>query len=114
MKKRMTKLTLTAILICCGSIMVNAQTIVKDKEDGTPVAYAHVFNQNSEYIGQTDAEGKLPDDLHGATAISISHVAYQPENELDNYMKTHQIPAITPEIQHSIEVTKALDKKRTK
>lgn len=79
MENRMSKLMLTAILICCGSIMVNAQTIVKDKEDGTPVAYAHVFNQNSEYIGQTDAEGKLPDDLHGATAISISHVAYQPE-----------------------------------
>ena len=68
-----------AILISCCVSTANAQTIVKDKEDGSPVAYAHVLNQNAEYIGQTDAEGKLPSDLQGATAISISHVAYQPE-----------------------------------
>lgn len=70
---------LAAILMLCSGVPTTAQTIVKDKEDGSPVAYAHVLNQNAEYIGQTDAEGKLPDDLQGATTISISHVAYQPE-----------------------------------
>lgn len=70
---------LAGILYLSSVTSTNAQTVVKDKEDGSPVAYAHVLNQNAEYIGQTDAEGKLPDDLQGATAISISHVAYQPE-----------------------------------
>lgn len=70
---------LAAILISCSLTTTSAQTIVKDKEDGSPVAFAHVLNQNAEYIGQTDAEGKLPDDLQGATSISISHVAYEPE-----------------------------------
>ena len=54
---------LAAILIFCNGTTTSAQTIVKDKEDGSPVAYAHVLNQNSEYIGQTDAEGKLLQNL---------------------------------------------------
>ncbi len=78
MREKYLGMVVAILILCCGTTSI-AQTIVKDKEDGSPVAYAHVFNQNVEYIGQTDAEGKLPDDLQGATAISISHVAYQPE-----------------------------------
>jgi len=78
MREKYLGMVVAILILCCGTTSI-AQTIVKDKEDGSPVAYAHVFNQNAEYIGQTDAEGKLPDDLQGATAISISHVAYQPK-----------------------------------
>lgn len=76
-----------AILMLCGTLQTVAQTIVKDKEDGVPVAYATVFNSDGEYIGQTDIDGSLPA-LGNTQAVSISHVAYEPLT-----IQTTQLPA---------------------
>lgn len=63
-------------LLLLSVLTTGAQTVVKDRNDGTPLAFASVFNEKGQPIGMTDDEGRLPD-LKGSRCIHISSLGYQ-------------------------------------
>ena len=75
MKSR--RIIVSVFLLFVAYTVLNAQTVVVDKEEGFPVSYASVFNQDGTFLGQTDVEGVLPD-LKDSKSIKITHIAYDP------------------------------------
>ncbi len=65
------------ILFCLNTFLMNAQTVVMDKDDNFPVSFASVFNQDGKFLGQTDVDGRLPE-LGDSKSIRITHIAYEP------------------------------------
>lgn len=84
------KLTFTIALFLLAILETIAQTIVVDKDEDFPVAFASVFNQDGKFLGQTDAEGVLPS-VEGAKSIKVTHIAYEPlkvkANQLSKTLK---------------------------
>ena len=78
MYSKANKLFVVFFIFCSlTTFVLNAQTVVVDKDDNFPVAFASVFNQDGKFIGQTDVEGRLPD-LKEAKTIRVTHIAYEP------------------------------------
>ena len=65
------------ILFCLNTFLMNAQTVVMDKDDNFPVSFASVFYQDGKFLGQTDVDGRLPE-LGDSKSIRITHIAYEP------------------------------------
>lgn len=68
---------LVFLFLCSASVFDVAAQIVMEKGADIPVIYAHVINENGEFLGLTDTEGRLPD-LKQSKTLNISHVAYNP------------------------------------
>ena len=73
----MTRLSLTLLYLAVSLLPTKGQTVVRDAVDGQPVVQASVFDEHGRIIGVTDADGRLPN-LAQATAIRLTHIAYQP------------------------------------
>lgn len=70
---------MTAILIFCGLVNLNAQRIRIVDNDGQPVTYATVVDADDQrWLGTTDMEGVLAN-VEGAKKVHIRHVAFKPK-----------------------------------
>ena len=70
---------ITICFLLASLAQTNAQIVVRDSIDGSPVIQASVFDEHGFVLGATDMEGRLPE-LNGAQNISISHISYQTKN----------------------------------
>ena len=65
------------LFFVCSLSFLNAQTVLVDSDEGFPVSYASVLNQDGKFLGLTSVDGLLPE-LNDAQSISITHIAYEP------------------------------------
>ena len=73
-------------------------------------AVSEIFVTKAEYLSKEDYKKAMTEEKARAKSKRASMTA----NELDNYMKIHQIPAITEEMRHTIEVTKEWGKNNSR
>ena len=95
----------TLAVLAAVAVAASAQTKVVDADSNEPVAFASVFNDETQTrVGLTDTDGKLPEAAAGCKKISIQHINYGSKSfdmdSTDNAvirMKsvTYQVPEVT-------------------
>lgn len=67
----------TLAVLAAVAVAASAQTKVVDADSDEPVAFASVFNDETQTrVGLTDTDGKLPEAAAGCKKISIQHINY--------------------------------------
>ena len=96
------RICLSLAIFCVGITISDAQTIVVDKEEGFPIAFASVFNQDGKFLGQTDAEGVLPP-VEDAKSIKVTHIAYEPLKAKSSQLgKTLKMSAVQMKLNEAV------------
>lgn len=95
------------ILALFSTLTATAQTVVKDKDSGMPVGFATVVDEQGLFLGQTDANGLMPN-LKDSKMFRITHVAYESIRDSVSHLGTELL--LTPADLNLGEVVKVKGK----